>query len=56
MLNVTVIACITDALVIQKILALFDKTYQVPAQAKLLPLLRAPPELEVGQQDFDWGA
>jgi hypothetical protein len=50
--NVTIIACIIDAVVIQKILALFDKKHPPSAQIKtILPPMRAPP-----QQDFDWGA
>ena len=50
--NVSIIACITDVFVINKILAHLDKKYPSLAQTKtLLPPMRAPP-----QQDFDWGA
>jgi hypothetical protein len=50
--NVTVIACVTDALVIQKILTHLDKKHPILAQtSNLLPPMRAPP-----QHDFDWGS
>jgi hypothetical protein len=50
--NVTVIACITDALIIQKILTHLDKKHPILAQtSNLLPPMRAPP-----QRDFDWGS
>jgi hypothetical protein len=42
---------IIDAVIIQKILALFDKKHPLSAQMKtILPPMRAPP-----QQDFDLG-
>jgi hypothetical protein len=51
-LNVSIIACITDASVIQKILTHLNKKHPILAQTcNLLPPMRAPP-----QQDFDWGA
>jgi hypothetical protein len=58
---VTIIACITDTLVIQKILAHLDKTYSVSAQVALLPPLRAPPDDQYDEdftvkRDFDFGA
>ena len=50
--NVSIIACITDVFVINKILAHLDKKYPLSAQTKtLLPPLRAPP-----QQKFEWEA
>jgi hypothetical protein len=50
--NVSIIACITDVVVINKILTHVDKKYPSSAQKKtLLPAMRAPP-----QQYFDWGA
>jgi hypothetical protein len=50
--NVSVIACITDVFVINKILAHLDKKYPSSPQTKtLLPPMRTSP-----QQDFDWGA
>jgi hypothetical protein len=42
---------IIDAVIIQKMLALFDKKHPLSAQMKtILPPMRAPP-----QQDFDLG-
>jgi hypothetical protein len=59
--NVTIIACIIDILVIQKILAHLDKTYPLSSKATLLPPLRAPPNFQHDndyaiQRDFDFGA
>jgi ribosomal protein S27E len=49
---ISIIACITDVFVINKILAHLEKKYPSSAQTKtLLPPMRAPPK-----QDFDWGA
>ena len=58
--NVTIIACIIDTHVIQKILAHLEKTYSVSSQAPLLPPLRAPPDDQYDedftvQRDFDFG-
>ncbi|MFC3120757.1 hypothetical protein [Agaribacter flavus] len=61
----TIIACITDTIVVQKILAHLDKTNPVSEQISPLPPLRAPPEGEHNndfsrkltvQRDFDFGA
>ena len=59
--NVSVIACIIDIHVIQKILAHFDKKYPTSAQTALLPPLRAPPDKQKAndfniQRDFNFGA
>lgn len=61
--NVKIVACITDPIVIKKILVHLDKiaspiTVPLPS---LLPPLRAPPretfdDSYVIQRDFDWGA
>ena len=42
--NVSIIACIIDIHVIQKILAHIDKKHPTSKQTKLLPHLRAPPD------------
>jgi hypothetical protein len=42
--NVTVIACIIDTVVIQRILAHLGKKDPTSKQAPLLPPLRAPPD------------
>jgi hypothetical protein len=59
--NVTIIACIIDTVVIQKILAHLDKTYPLSTQVSQLPPLRAPPDEQYDedftvQSDFDFGA
>jgi hypothetical protein len=59
--NVTIIACIIDTVVIQKILAHLDKKYPTCKQAPLLPPLRAPPDEQYAndfkiQRDFNFGA
>jgi hypothetical protein len=59
--NVTIIACIIDTVVIQKILAHLDKTYPLSTQVSQLPPLRAPPDEQYDedftvQRDFDFGA
>ena len=59
--NVSIIACITDIHVIQKILAHLDKKYPTSKQAPLLPPLRAPPDEQYAndfniQRDFNFGA
>jgi hypothetical protein len=59
--NVTIIACIIDTVVIQKILAHLDKTYPLSTQVALLPPLRAPSDEQYDedftvQRDFDFGA
>jgi len=57
--NVTIIACITDTLVIQKILKHLYKKHPTTAQTTLLPPLRAPPDEEHDftiQHDFNFGA
>jgi len=59
--NVTIIACVIDTVIIQKILAHLDKTNPVSTQATLLPSLRAPPDEQhdkdfAVQRDFDFGA
>ena len=51
--NVSVIACIIDSHVIQKILEHLDKKYPTSSQTTLLPPLRAPPD---EQRDFNFGA
>ena len=63
--NVKIVACITDPIVIKKILVHLDKIAS-PITARLpsvLPPLRAPPppretfdDYYVIQRDFDWGA
>lgn len=58
--NVKIIACITDPVVIGKILAHLDKLSNKPEDNHLsmLPPLRAPPikqDIKI-QRDFDWGA
>ena len=56
--NVSIIACIVDIHVIQKILKHLDKKYPTTTQATLPPL-RAPPDKEHDftiQHDFDFGA
>jgi hypothetical protein len=58
--NVTIIACIIDPLVIQKILVHLDLTYPNSEKLTQLPELRAPPETDhddfTVQRDFDFGA
>ena len=59
--NVTIIACIIDPLVIQKILAHLDKTYSSSEQVAQLPPLRAPPDKHKDndyaiQRGFNFGA
>ncbi|WP_371193900.1 hypothetical protein [Glaciecola sp. SC05] len=49
----SVIACIIDSHVIQKILEHLDKKYPTSSQTTLLPPLRAPPD---EQRDFNFGA
>jgi hypothetical protein len=58
--NVSIIACIIDVHVIQKILKHLDKKYPTSKQTKLLPHLRAPPDEQYGndftiQRDFNFG-
>lgn len=58
--NVTIIACIIDTVVIQKILAHLDKTCSLSNQVALLPPLRAPLDEQYDedftvQRDFDFG-
>ena len=48
--NVSIIACIIDIHVIQKILAHLDKKYPTPAQTALLPHMRAPPDKKTAVQ------
>jgi len=59
-LNVSIIVCIIDLLVIQKILAHLDKTCPSSEQVTQLPPLRAPPDDQYDdfnvQRDFDFGA
>tara|TARA_Y100000034_G_scaffold11802_1_gene12330 strand:- start:1672 stop:3180 length:1509 start_codon:yes stop_codon:yes gene_type:complete len=59
--NVSIIACIIDIHVIQKILAHIDKKHPTSKQTKLLPHLRAPPDEQYTndftiQRDFNFGA
>ena len=59
--NVTIIACIIDTVVIQRILAHLDKKYPTSKQVPLLPPLRAPPDEQYAndfkiQRDFNFGA
>jgi hypothetical protein len=59
--NVTIIACIIDTLVIQKILAHLDKKDPASVQVTLLPPLRASPNEQHAndftiQSDFNFGA
>ncbi|MDT0594796.1 hypothetical protein [Glaciecola petra] len=59
--NVSIIACIIDAHVIQKILKHLDKKYPVSAQPTQLPPLRAPPKEQYAedftiQREFNFGA
>jgi hypothetical protein len=57
--NVTIIACIIDTVVVQKILAHMDKTHPSSEQVTQLPPLRAPPDEEHDfniQRDFNFGA
>ena len=59
--SVSIIACIIDIHIIQKILKHLDKKYPRSAQTTLLPPLRAPPaELYANdftiQRDFNFGA
>jgi len=59
--NVSIIACIIDVHVIQKILNHLDKKYPRSAQPTQLPPLRAPPEAQYAgdftiQRDFNFGA
>jgi hypothetical protein len=59
--NVTIIACMIDTVVIQKILAHLDKKYPTCKQAPLLPPLRATSDEQYAndfkiQRDFKFGA
>ncbi len=59
--NVTIIACIIDTVVIQKILAHLDKKHPTSKSTTLLPPLRAPPDEKYAndfnvQRDFNFGA
>jgi hypothetical protein len=59
--NVSIIACIIDVHVIQKILKHLDKKYPTSKQTSMLPPLRAPPEKQYAndftiQRDFNFGA
>lgn len=59
--NASIIACIIDIHVIQKILAHLDKKYPTSAQTALLPPMRAPPDKQQAndlniQRDFNFGA
>ena len=57
--NVSIIACIIDIHVIQKILAHIDKKYPTSKQTTILPPLRAPPDEDYDfniQRDFNFGA
>jgi hypothetical protein len=57
--NVSIIACIIDSHVIQKILAHLDKKYLTSKQTTILPPLRAPPDEDYDfniQRDFNFGA
>jgi hypothetical protein len=58
--NVSIIACIIDIHVVQKILAHLDKKYST-STTTLLPPLRAPPDEQHAndfniQRDFNFGA
>jgi hypothetical protein len=56
---VTIIACITDTLVIQKILKNLNKKHPTTPQTRLLPPLRAPTDEDHDftiQRDFNFGA
>jgi hypothetical protein len=58
---VTIIACIIDTDVIQKMLAHFKKIYPNSSKVSQLPQLRAPPNEQHDidfaiQRDFDFGA
>ena len=58
--NVSIIACIIDIHIIQKILAQVDETYSTSTTTKL-PALRAPPYAQYEndftiQQSFNFGA
>ena len=58
--NISIIACIIDVHVIQKILKHLDKKYPT-STTTLLPPLRAPPNEQYGndftvQRDFNFGA
>jgi hypothetical protein len=58
---VTIISCIINTVVIQKILAHLDKINPVSEQVTQLPPLRAPPNEQhnedfIVQRDFDFGA
>jgi hypothetical protein len=58
---VTIIACIIDTVVIQKILAHLDKKDPTSKQTSMLPPLRAPPDEQYAndfkiQRDFNFGA
>jgi hypothetical protein len=60
-LNVSIISCIINTFVIQKILAHIDKTHPSSEQVTQLPPLRAPPDDQYDedftvQRDFDFGA
>jgi hypothetical protein len=60
-LNVSIISCIINTVVIQKILAHLYKTHPISAQVALLPPLRAPPDDHydedfIVQRDIDFGA
>jgi hypothetical protein len=59
--NVTIIACIIDTDVIEKILAHFNKIYPNSSKVSQLPQLRALPNEQHDidfaiQRDFDFGA
>jgi hypothetical protein len=59
--NVSIIACIIDIHVIQKILKHLDKNYPTSKQTSMLPPLRASPEKQYAndfniQRDFNFGA
>jgi ribosomal protein S27E len=59
--NVSIIACIIDVHVIQKILANLEKKYPTSKQVPLLPPLRATPDEQYAndfniQRDFNFGA
>ncbi len=59
--NVTIIACIIDTVVIQKILAHLDNKYPISSQTTLLSPLRAPHDEQYAndfkiQRDFNFGA
>ena len=57
--NVSIIACIIDIHVIQKILAHIDKKYPTSKQTTILPPLLAPPNEDYDfniQRDCNFGA